>query len=131
MILLLLSSLAWGSNPEYTYLQKGEVAPFNGRLMSDAAIDLITQEIVNGPEECRIEMQYQLAMLEADKDEEITKLKSAMKFNNDIHDTKILEQQKRIQELEELKTPPKWRLWFSLGLITGVGTTIAIANAVN
>ena len=131
MILLLLSSLAWGSNPEYTYLQKGEVAPFNGRLMSDAAIDLITQEIVNGPEECRIEMQYQLAMLEADKDEEIRKLKSTMKFNNDIHDTKILEQQKRIQELEELKTPPKWRLWFSLGLITGVGTTIAIANAVN
>lgn len=131
MILLLLSSLAWGSNPEYTYLQKGEVAPFNGRLMSDAAIDLITQEIVNGPEECRIEMQYQLAMLEADKDEEIRKLKSTMKFNNDIHDTKIQEQQKRIQELEELKTPPKWRLWFGLGLITGVGTTIAIANAVN
>ena len=90
MILLLLSSLAWGSNPEYTYLQKGEVAPFNGRLMSDAAIDLITQEIVNGPEECRIEMQYQLAMLEADKNEEIRKLKSAMKFNNDIHDAKIL-----------------------------------------
>ena len=131
MTLLLLSSLAWGSNPEYTYLQKGEVAPFNGRLMSDAAIELITQEIVNGPEECRIEMEYQLAMLEADKNEEIRKLKSTMKFNNDIHDAKILEQQKRIQELEELKTPPKWRLWFGLGLITGVGTTIAIANAVN
>jgi hypothetical protein len=131
MILLLLSSLAWGSNPEYTYLNEGDVAPFNGRLMSDAAIDLIAKEIVNAPEECRIEMQYQLAMLEADKNEEIRKLKSAMKFNNDIHDSKIIEQQKRIQELEELKTPPKWRLWFGLGLITGVGTTIAIANAVN
>lgn len=131
MFLLLAGALAWGSNPEYTYLNEGEVAPFNGRLMSDAAIDLITQEIVNGPEECRIEMQYQLAMLEADKNEEIRKLKSTMKFNNDIHDAKILEQQKRIQELEELKTPPKWRLWFGLGLITGVGTTIAIANAVN
>ena len=131
MFLLLAGALAWGSNPEYTYLNEGEVAPFNGRLMSDAAIDLITQEIVNGPEECRIEMQYQLAMLEADKNEEIRKLKSTMKFNNDIHDAKISEQQKRIQELEELKTPPKWRLWFGLGLITGVGTTIAIANAVN
>ena len=117
MFLLLAGALAWGSNPEYTYLNEGEVAPFNGRLMSDAAIDLITQEIVKGPEECRIEMQYQLAMLEEDK--------------NQIHDAKISEQQKRIQELEELKTPPKWRLWFGLGLITGVGTTIAIANAVN
>jgi hypothetical protein len=131
MFLLLLSSLAWGENPEYTYLQEGEVAPFNGRLMNDAAADLIAEKLANGPEECRIEMQYQLAMLEADKNEEIRKLKSTMKFNNDIHDTKILEQQKRIQELEELKTPPKWRLWFGLGLITGVGTTIAIANAVN
>ena len=131
MILILLSSLAWGENPEYTYLQHGEVAPFAGRLMNDAAADLIAEKLANGPEECRIEMQYQLAMLEADKNEEIRKLKSAMKFNNDIHDTKILEQQKRIQELEELKTPPKWRLWFGLGLITGVGTTIAIANAVN
>lgn len=131
MIILALVSLAWGSNPEYTYLNEGDVAPFNGRLMSDAAIDLIAKEIVNAPEECRIEMQYQLAMLEADKNEEIRKLKSAMKFNNDIHDSKIIEQQKRIQELEELKTPPKWRLWFGLGLITGVGTTIAIANAVN
>ena len=56
MFLLLAGALAWGSNPEYTYLNEGEVAPFNGRLMSDAAIDLITQEIVNGPEECRIEM---------------------------------------------------------------------------
>ena len=131
MFLLLLSSLAWGENPEYTYLQEGEVAPFNGRLMNDAAADLIAEKLANGPEECRIEMQYQLAMLEADKNEEIRKLKSTMKFNNEIHDAKILEQQKRIQELEELKTPPKWRLWFGLGLITGVGTTIAIANAVN
>jgi hypothetical protein len=131
MIILTLISLAWGSSPEYTYLYEGDVAPFDGRLMSDAAIDLITHEIVNAPEECRIEMQYQLAMLEADKNEEIRKLKSTIKFNNDIHDTKILEQQKRIQELEELKTPPKSRLWFGLGLITGVGTTIAIANAVN
>ena len=104
MILLLLSSLAWGENPEYTYLQHGEVAPFAGRLMNDAAADLIAEKLANGPEECRIEMQYQLAMLEADKNEEM-KTQSAMKFNNDIHDTKILEQQKRIQELEELKTP--------------------------
>ena len=84
MILLLLSSLAWGSNPEYTYLQKGEVAPFNGRLMSDAAIELITQEIVNGPEECRIEMEYQLAMLEADKNEEIrSDTKERRKMNDE------------------------------------------------
>tara|TARA_R100001440_G_scaffold31461_1_gene50008 strand:+ start:1279 stop:1674 length:396 start_codon:yes stop_codon:yes gene_type:complete len=131
MILLLLTTLAWGSNPEYVYLQKGDIAPFNGRLMSDSAIDLITQEIVNAPEVCRIEMEYQLAMLETEKNEEIKKLKSVIKFNNTVHDTKILEQKKRIQELEELKTPPRWRLWFGLGLITGVGTTIAIANAVN
>ena len=131
MIVLALLSLAWGSNPEYIYLQEGEVAPFAGRLMSDAAVDLITERLVNGPKECQIEMQYQLALLEAEKNQEIKKINSQFKFIKDLGDTKIAEQQTRIEELEKLKTPPKWRLWFGLGLITGVGTTIAIANAVN
>jgi hypothetical protein len=45
--------------------------------------------------------------------------------------SKIESQQKRIESLEKLKTPSKKELWFSLGLISGVGITIAIANAVN
>ena len=54
-----------GENPEYTYLNMAKWS-FSGRLMNDAAADLIAEKPANGPEEC-FEMQYQLAMLEADK----------------------------------------------------------------
>ena len=131
MILLLLSSLAWGETPKYTYLEEGEPAPFSGRLFDDVAADLIAEKIENGPQECQINLEYQIALLQVDHKQEIEKLKSAHKFDIEILNAKINSKEQRIQSLEELKTPPKKKLWFSLGLITGVVTTIAIANAVN
>ena len=63
--------------------------------------------------------------------EQIRKLKSKHKYEKDALEFKIESQQERIEELEKLKTPPKKKFWFSFGLITGVGITIAIAQAVN
>ena len=131
MILLLLSSLAWGETPKYTYLEEGESAPFSGRLFDDVAADLIAERLENGPQECQINLEYQLALLQVDHKQEIEKLKSSHKFDIQILEAKINSKEQRIQSLEELKTPPKKKFWFSLGLITGVATTIAIANAVN
>ena len=130
MIFILLTSVAIALSPEYTFLYQGDVAPFNGRLMNEAAIDLITEQLVNGPKECQIQSQYQLSLLEAEKNEEIRRLKNDHRFNVDLLEIKITEQKTRIEELETLKTPPKQRFWFSLGLISGVATTIAIAQAV-
>jgi hypothetical protein len=131
MILLLLSSLAWGEDPQYTYLEIGEPAPFSGRLFNDLAADLIAEKLDNGPKECQINLEYQLAMLEADHRQAIEKIKSSHKFDIQILEAEVKARETRIESLEELKTPPKKKFWFSLGLITGVATTIAIANAVN
>ena len=131
MILLLLSSLAWGETPKYTYLEEGEPAPFSGRLFDDLAADLIAERLEYGPQECQINLEYQIAILEADHKQEIEKLKSSHKFEIQILEAEVKAKETRIESLEELKTPPKKKLWFSLGLITGVATTIAIANAVN
>ena len=131
MILILLSSLAWGEAPKYTYLEEGEPAPFSGRLFDDVAADLIAERLENGPQECQINLEYQLALLEVDHRQEIEKLKSSHKFETQILEAEIKAKETRIEALEELKTPPKKKFWFSLGLITGVATTIAIANAVN
>ena len=131
MILLLLSSLAWGEAPKYTYLEEGEPAPFSGRLFDDVAADFIAERLENGPQECKINLEYQLALLQVDHKQEIEKLRSSHKFDIQILEAKIQAKEARIQSLEELKTPPKKKLWFSFGLITGVATTITIANAVN
>ena len=130
MILLLLSSLAWGEIPEYTYIEAGELAPFSGRLFNDIASQMLAEQVANATNRCQINLEYQLGVQEAEHRQAIAKLKSSHKFEMQILDAEVKAKQARIESLEELKTPPKKNFWFTLGLITGVGTTIAIAKAV-
>ena len=129
--MLLLTSLAFADAPEYTYLETGEPAPFAGRLFNDEASQLIADKIQDATDKCLIELDYQVGLALAEKEEQIRKLKSQHKYEKQTLASKIDSQQKRIDELEKLKTPPKKKFWFSFGLITGVGITIAIAQAVN
>jgi len=131
MILLLLTSLAFGQTPEYTYLETGEPAPFSGRLFNDEASQLVADQIADASDKCLIELDYQVGMVLAKKNEEIQEIRSEHIYQKKVLVSKIESQQKRIESLEKLKTPSKKELWFSLGLISGVGITIAIANAVN
>ena len=129
--MILLLSLAFADAPEYTYLETGEPAPFAGRLFNDEASQLIADQIQDATDKCLIELDYQVGITLAEKEEQIRKLKSGHKYKVATLNSKIEAQQNRIEELEKLKTPPKKKLWFSFGLITGVGITIAIAQAVN
>lgn len=131
MIFLLLTSLAFGQSPEYTYIEAGEPAPFSGRLFNDEASQLIADQIADASDKCLIELDYQVGMVLAKKNEEIQEIRSEHIYQKKVLVSKIESQQKRIEDLEKLKTPSKKELWFSLGLISGVGITIAIANAVN
>ena len=131
MILLLLTSLAYGVSPEYTYIEAGEPAPFSGRLFNDEAAQLLSDKVSKAEDICRIELDYQVGMVLAKKNEEIQDIRSEHIYQKKVLVSKIESQQKRIESLEKLKTPSKKELWFSLGLISGVGITIAIANAVN
>ena len=131
MIFLLLTSLAFGQSPEYTYIEAGEPAPFSGRLFNDEAAQLLSDKVSKAEDMCRIELDYQVGMVLAKKNEEIQEIRSEHIYQKKVLVSKIESQQKRIEDLEKLKTPSKKELWFSLGLISGVGITIAIANAVN
>lgn len=128
--MIFLVSLALADMPEYTYVEAGEAAPFSGRLFNDEASQLIADEIANSTEICQIQIDYQVGIALVEKQEEINKLESSHKYEKQILDAKVRVLETRIEKLEDLKTPPKRQLWFTLGLITGVGTTIAIAKAV-
>ena len=131
MILFLLTSLAWGQVPEYTQIEQGEPAPFSGRLFNEEASQLVADELANCVEKCQIEMDYQIGLALANKEEELRQIKTQHKYDKEVLQLKIEAQQERIEGLEKLKTPPKKKLWFVLGLISGVGTTVLIAKAVN
>ena len=129
-MILLLSSLVFGQSPEYIYISAGEPAPFSGRLLNDEAAQVIADQIADATEECQIQMDYQIGMVLAKKNEEIEKLKSEYKYDKEVLAFRIESQQKRVEELEKLKTPSKRQLWFSLGLVSGVAITISIAKAI-
>ena len=129
--MIFLLSLAFADAPEYTYLETGEPAPFAGRLFNDEASQLIADQIQDATDKCLIELDYQVGLALAEKEEQIRKLKSQHKFDKELLEAKVKVLETRIENLEEIKTPPKKKLWFSFGLITGVGITIAIAQAVN
>ena len=129
--MIFLLSLAFADVPEYTYLERGMEAPFSGRLFNDTASQLLADQIADASDKCLIELDYQVGMVLAKKNEEIQEIRSEHIYQKKVLVSKIESQQKRIESLEKLKTPSKKELWFSLGLISGVGITIAIANAVN
>ena len=129
--MIFLLSLAFADVPEYTYLEAGMEAPFSGRLFNDTASQLLADQIADATDRCHIEMDYQIGVALAEKEQEIIKLKSQHRLKTQTLEAEIESLEIRIQGLEDLKTPPKKKFWFSFGLITGVGITIAIANAVN
>lgn len=129
--MILLLPLVFADVPEYTYLERGMEAPFSGRLFNDTASQLLADQVANATDRCQIEMDYQIGVLLAEKEEEINKLKSQHKYDKETLEAKVETLETRIKNLEEIKTPPKKKFWFSFGLITGMGITIAIAQAVN
>ena len=129
--MIFLLSLAFADVPEYTYLEKGMEAPFSGRLFNDTASQLLADQVANATDRCLIELDYQVGVTLAEKEQEIKKIKSEHKFEVQILEAEVQALETRIEGLEQLKTPPKKKFWFSFGLISGIGITIAIANAVN
>ena len=129
--MIFLLSLAFADVPEYTYLERGMAAPFSGRLFNDTASQLLADQVANATERCLIELDYQVGVALAEKEQEIKKLKSEHKYDKDLLEAEVQALETRIEGLEKLKTPPKKKFWFSFGLISGIGITIAIANAVN
>jgi len=128
--MIFLLSLAFADVPEYTYIESGEPAPFSGRLFNDEASQLIADQIADATDHCQIQIDYEVGLALADKQEELDILKSKYKYDKQLLEAKIKLQETRIKSLEELKTPPKKQLWFSLGLVSGVAITISIAKAV-
>ncbi len=128
--MIFLLSLAFANIPEYTYIEAGEPAPFSGRLFNDEASQLLADEIADATEKCQIQMDYQIGMLLALKQEEMAKMKSDHRYEKQVLESKVSTLESRVEELEALKTPPKRQFWFVTGLVSGIALTISIAKAV-
>jgi hypothetical protein len=130
MMILLLTVAFAQSPPKYTELPEGYPAPFTGYLLDQPALTLLVINAKLGMQ-CPVEIDYQVSLMEARKKQEMDLMTSDYELEVIFLETEIEAQEERIAKLEKMKTPISRGLWATLGAALGVGTTIAIANAVN
>ena len=126
-LLLSISS----ADPMFTKIEKGELAPWSGRLFNDEAV---SQFIVNDKlkvEQCNIQIDYEVQKSKAYLDLNYQKKIIELTTHNQILNDKVLLRDNRIQNLETLKTPPN-PFWYTIGgILVGSSITIGITYAVN
>lgn len=121
-MIILLTKLVFAQTPEYTYIEVGETAPFSGRLFNDAASELLSETIDVGLEKCKLNTQYEIKKLTLEHNKELQNLKNDYNMVIKQKDAKIQKLNKDIEILNDVKTPPKPKFWFSLG----AGTTAVV-----
>ena len=129
-MLLLLMSVALAEEPVYTELQLNEPAPFAGYLLDYDALNLLSDAAKVGIA-CPVEIDYQVGLMEAKKQQEFELQASEYQFHIDNLEATLANQKERIQKLEKAKKPIHWGVWLATGFVIGTGSTIAIAQAVN
>ena len=115
ILISLFLSTALAQQAEFTFLKKGQPAPYDGALLNPAA----TAEMLVTPEEirktCETNKQYEIDRLDAKYKLEIKDLNLRIKTINRIHESAVNEKDKEIKVLKDkLKKHSKqynW-LWF-------------------
>ena len=129
MLGFFLMALAF-AEPEFAELEKGQEAPFSGRVLNDEAIVKLAVEDKFKLQQCDLQIDYEKQKLSALNNLELEKTKIDLSAQINILDQKVLLRDKRIEELEKLSKPIKPILYVSAGFLVGAGTTIGILYAV-
>ena len=124
--MIFLLSLLFAEEPKYKDLKKGEVAPWDGRLLNEPAMRILVEESATKDLVCeaktayelnklRIEEKYRYDVLKVKTDAEINKLNELIKLQD--------------EHIKQLR--PQNNVWPVIGgFIAGAGISIGIMYAV-
>ena len=130
MFLLVACPVAHAEVPEFTSLEKGEEAPFTGRLFNDAALaQLIVAKRFEG-KECELRVEYEVDLMKVHE-----------KYKYDILTATCEADDMRLNELIDIRdeenkylrdqiNPNRNGWWLAGGFVTGVATAIGIMHVV-
>ena len=119
------------AEPEFTKLEKGQPAPWPGRLFNDEAVAKFIIDDKYKIEQCNIQIEYEVSKKTAELDLLYSKKMFDLQAQNRILADRVTLRDDRIKELEKLKTPHN-PFWYALGgIVVGSGITIGITYAVN
>ena len=123
--LLLVSGLAIAQ--DFKNVQQGETVPFSGTILTpDAIAKIITTEDAK-LQTCQEDWKHQINTLTINKDVEIQKLKHDLETTEQTKDRIIAEKDKEIERTYELVKKQNKNLtplWISIGLVSGIASTL-------
>ena len=130
MFLLMACPVAHAEMPEFTSLEKGEEAPFAGRLFNDAALaQLIVEKRFEG-KECQLRVEYEVDLMKVHEKYKYDILSATCEADDMRLNELINIKDDENERLRQLIKPPNNGWWLAGGFIAGAATSIGIMFAV-
>ena len=129
-MILLLMSLAFANEPQFTNLKEGEEAPFDGRLFNGAAVAKLITDNQYKDLECEVKVEYELNKTLVKKQYEFDIMKAELTSRNELLKEINEIRNDEIEELRKSYKPAKPYLWLTGGFILGSAASIAIFHTV-
>jgi len=114
---------------KFALVEKGEQAPFKGTLFDPVATAKIIADKKYQQEKCKVELDYEKAMMKAGCDRGTKYLKYELEIERNKHELIYDAQQEEIETLRKLAKGSNTTLWATIGFFLGAGTSIAIFYA--
>ena len=124
--MIFLLSLLFAEEPKYKELKKGDVAPWDGRLLNDAAMRALVEDSVVKDMTCEAKIAYELNKLSIEEKYKYDVLK--VKTDAEIHK---LNELIKLQDEHIRQLNPQNNVWPAIGgFIGGAAISIGIMYAV-
>lgn len=111
---------------QFTFLKKGDEAPFNGTLFDPVATAKIISDKAFAERECLLNLKHEKDLLNATCEKETDLLSSALEIEKRKNNLIVNAQQEEIETLRKLAKGSDNTLWTAIGFALGAATSIAI-----
>tara|TARA_R100001510_G_C7553860_1_gene136541 strand:- start:20 stop:412 length:393 start_codon:yes stop_codon:yes gene_type:complete len=124
--MIFLLSILLAEEPKYKDLKEGDVAPWDGRLLNEAAMKILVEDSVTKDLVCEAKISYELNKIKIEEKYKYDVLK--VKTDAEIHK---LNELIKLQDEHIKQLKPQNNIWPIIGgFVIGAGTSIAIMYAV-
>ena len=130
MFLLVACPVAHAETPEFTTLNEGDKAPFDGRLFNNAAIAqlIVAKKFEN--KKCELRVEYEVDLSKAHEKYKYDILSATCEADDMRLNELISLREEENEHLRNQIRPNRNGWWLAGGFITGMAAAIGIMNAV-
>lgn len=134
VVFLIIPSTALGDCAQVSPIKKGQTASCDGVLIRSDAVPSVIVNLTTSEEKCKLKLSEQKEKSEAFCNAQIEKKNTWIEATKKLTEKRIKIKDEHIdfltKEIKRLKEP-RTGMWIAVGVVTGVGMTMAAAWSLN